>query len=77
MINGEVTRNLLLMIFGLVLIGVAIGVLTASKKGRLADLANTSIHVIVACVFAGMGASAIAWAVFGKRILDTFGISIG
>lgn len=74
MINGDTVRNLLFMFFGFILIVVGMGVAASAKKARMQDVANTGVNVIAAIAIVGLGASSIAWGVFGTSILRTIGI---
>lgn len=75
MLNEGKIQTLLLMVFGLVVMGVAIGVAAGSKRAQYSETARTSFNVVVAIVLAAIGLGAIGFAAFGKKILDTIGFT--
>ncbi|OYO08817.1 hypothetical protein CGZ94_20185 [Enemella evansiae] len=77
MINGETTRNLLLMVFGFVMIIAGIVLAAGSKKAKYDEAARMSFNVVVSLIFVAIGLGAVSFTSFGKSVLQAVGINLG
>ncbi len=75
MFNMDNMQKLMVGILGLVIIGAAIMIATKSGKAQYSETARTGFNVLVAIVIGAIGLGALSYAVFGKKILDFFGLS--
>lgn len=67
-------ETLLLSVGGLVIIVLGIVIVTSAKKAKNSEVASTALNGLIGIVFMAVGAGALTISVFGKKILDTFGI---
>lgn len=67
-------QNLLLMVFGLVVLVVAIAVAATSKRAKYSDTARVGFNVGVGIVLASIGLGAIGVAAFGEKVLSALGL---
>lgn len=74
--DSSVVQRLLLSILGLVIIIVAIRIGGRANNAQYSETARVGFNTLVAIVIGGIGAGTIAFAVFGKQILQTFGITL-
>jgi hypothetical protein len=74
--DPSVVQKLLLSVLGLVIIIVAIRIGGRANNAQYSETARVGFNTLVAIVIGGIGAGTIAFAVFGKQLLATFGITI-
>lgn len=74
-LNEQSIQKLMLMVFGFVVIGGAIGLAATSKKGKYDDTARMGFNMIVAMIFVAIGLGAVGYAAFGEKILRTLGLA--
>lgn len=75
MFNETKVQNILLMVFGFVVIAAAIALAAGAKKNQYHETARVGFNIIVAMVIAAIGLGAIGFAAFGRQILSAFGIT--
>jgi len=74
--DPSVVQKLLLSVLGLVIIVVAIRIGGRANSAQYSETARVGFNTLVAIVIGGIGAGTLAFAVFGKQLLATFGITI-
>ena len=74
--DSAVVQRLLLSIFGLVILVVGIRLASRAQKADYAETARVGFNVVMAMVIVALGAGAIAFAVFGRQILELFGVRV-
>ncbi len=74
MFDETKVQNLLIMVFGVVVLMTAIAVAASSKRARYAETARTSFNVLVGIVLAAIGLGAIGFAAFGGKVLSALGL---
>jgi hypothetical protein len=74
--DPSVVQKLLLSVLGLVIIIVAIRVGGRANNAQYSETARVGFNTLVAIVIGGIGAGTIAFAVFGRQLLATLGITI-
>jgi hypothetical protein len=74
--NPNTVEKLLMSVLGLVIIVVAIRLGGRANRAQYSETARVGFNTIVAIVIGAIGAGAIVFAVFGQRILTTFGFNL-
>ena len=74
MFNLDNVQKLLIGILGLVIIAAGILIVSKSNRAQYSETVRVGFNVIVGVVIAAIGMGALSFAVFGKRILEFFGM---
>ena len=74
--NPNTVEKLLMSVLGLVIIVVAIRLGGRANRAQYSDTARIGFNMVLAIVIAAIGAGAISYAVFGKRLLTFFGFKV-
>jgi hypothetical protein len=72
-----VVQKLLLSVLGLVIIIAAIRLGGRANQAQYSETARVGFNTVIAIVIGGIGAGAIAFAVFGKQVLQALGVNLG
>lgn len=75
MFNIDNMQKLMIGIFGLVIVGVGIVIASKANKAQYSETARVGFNVIVGVVIAAIGLGALSFAVFGKKVLEFFGLT--
>ena len=75
MFNLDNMQKLLVGVLGLVIIAAGIVIVTKSNRAQYNETARVGFNVIVGVVIAAIGLGALSFAVFGKRVLEFFGMA--
>ena len=69
-------QKLLLSVLGLVIIITAIRLGGRANQAQYSETARVGFNTVVAILIGGIGAGAIAFAVFGKQVLEALGVNL-
>jgi hypothetical protein len=70
-------QTLLLMVFGVVILIVAIAVAATAKRAKYSETVRVGFNVVVSIVLVAVGLGAIGYAAFGTQVLEALGIIQG
>ena len=70
-------QTLLLMVFGVVILIVAIAVAATAKRAKYSETVRVGFNVVVSIVLVAVGLGAIGYAAFGTQVLEGLGIIQG
>jgi hypothetical protein len=77
MFDETKVQTLLLMVFGAVILVIAIAVAATAKRAKYSETARVGFNVIVSIVLVAIGLGAIGFATFGTEILAALGFVDG
>ena len=74
MFDEAKVQTVLLMVFGAVILIIAIAVAATAKRARYSETARVGFNVVVSMVLVAIGLGAIGFAAFGQQILEALGV---
>jgi|GEM_PF-3583418 len=73
MFDLDKTQMLLLGVGGLVVMVLGISIVSMARKAKNSEIAQTALNGLIGIVFMAIGAGALSFAVFGKKVVEFFG----
>lgn len=77
MIDWPKLQGTLVAVLSLLLIVTGATVVGKAKKQDYAETARVGFNVVIGIVIASLGLIGLSFGVFGKQILDFFGVKVG